>query len=288
LAVTIPNLPNFLPNLSTLREQIEPMGSADPERFRTTYFQLELLPYCLGAAYQALLDFVEAEVELAEASPPRIEEGRPVLQVIGPAGWHRLSYRIDAFLESARRTQNALIPYIGKVHKVSLPSSMADVVKRLESKVDLLPEAIRTDISAYWARDGARLKAYRDISQHHALVATEVRLFLSSQGKPAIYMALPNNPDEKNPTKLVFTNPPVIAFNFMRNQLHALIRFCHAITTRLTVPPEGELRTAVSAVVFRDPAVLGDGSPPQFGHHLITPDDVRMEIAQLVAGWRPL
>lgn len=276
------NPPQFLPNLPTLRYQLE--SAAAQEEFASTHLQLALLPYCLGATYRALVDFVEAEAELVRAHPPK--DPRAIIAV-GAGGRDKLGYRIDTFLESARRTQNALIPYIGKALRVSLPASLDDVVKRLEKQPDLLTPALREETIAYWSNHGGVLKDYRDLSQHYALVASEVRIFQSSAGQPAIYMTLPNNPEAKAVTKLVFDQPTIIAYVFMKRQLHALIRFCHAVTTALTIPPQGDLRTASVGIVFRSPAQVGEGAQLE-GHHLVSAETVRAEVEQLVAEWRPL
>jgi len=124
--------PGFLPNLGTLRHQLE--GALSGADFRRSYFQLELLPYTLGATYQALLDFVQAERELMLGRRLTDNQGKRMMNAIGAGGRDKLAYRLDTFLESARRTQNAVIPYISRAHSVSLPLSLADVIKRVEQK----------------------------------------------------------------------------------------------------------------------------------------------------------
>lgn len=274
---------SLLPNLGLLRFQLE---SAIPkDQFREAYFYLELLPYSLGATYQAFIDYVQAERDLLTSTLANNED-KNIIHAIGAAGRDKLSYRIDTFLEAARRTQNAVIPYISKALLVSLPSSLNDLIKRVENKKVKLPSKLALDLVGYWNNQGRKLKDYRDLSQHHALVASEVRIFNSSEGKPAIYITLPNNPEDKNPAKLVFDNPPIQAFFYMKEQLHWLIRFCHEITTALTKPP-GKIRAVSESIVSRNPLQLGPGVQ-LVGHHMVTADELRHEIDKLVSQFKRL
>ena len=116
----------LLPNLGLLRHQLE--ESIPKDQFRSTYFYLELLPYSLGATFQAFMDFTEAERELVSSLVSMLDSS-PGPIAIGAGGRDKLSYRIDSFLEAARRTQNAVIPYLSKSLSISLPSSLADLVK---------------------------------------------------------------------------------------------------------------------------------------------------------------
>lgn len=274
----------FLPNLGTLRHQL--MESVPEEQFRSAYFTLELLPYSMGATYQAVLDFVAAERDLITRTTANDAEGN-VVHAIGPGGRDLLSYRIDAFLDAARRTQNAVVPYMSKALSISLPNSLADVIKRLDSNKLTLPDKIAADVRGYWSHQGKRLKDYRDLSQHHALVASEVRIFYASDGRPALYLALPNNPEDKSPTKLVFDAPTIQAYFYMKDQLHWLIRFCHEITSALAKPPPGNVRSVTSSIVFRSPLTLGPNAKLE-GHYAIDDAVVESEINDLVSQLRRL
>jgi len=200
---------------------------------------------------------------------------------IGAGGRDQLSYRIDSFLEAARRTQNAVIPYLSKALSISLPASLADLVKRIEKEKVLLPENIAKDILGYWTNQGRKLKDYRDLSQHHALVASEVRVFKASVGKPAIYIALPKNPEAKDPNKLDFDDPPVQAYYYLKEQLRWLIRFCHVVTTALTVPPSGPSRSVSASIVFRNSLKMGAGAQ-LVGHTIFTDEEIRKDINEYV------
>lgn len=270
-----------LPNLGQLRHQIE---TATPlERARATYFHLELLPYSLGATYQALLDFVAAEREVIRAAEAT-GAGIKAIQAVGAGGRDKLAYRIDSFMEAGRRTQNAIIPYISKTLSVTLPSSLDDLVKRLQGRnPPELPAKIAADLVGYWTNHGKMLKAYRDLSQHYTLVASEVRLFPGEDGEPLIYITLASNPEERNPADLIFDNPEVHAYRYMLEQMQWLIRFCHEITTALVVPPEGNVRAVSATIMFRTSLQFGPGVK-MTGQRLVSVDDVQQTIQNFVAG----
>ena len=259
----------LLPNLGLLRHQLE-HGKPD-EHKRSTIYSLELLPYSLGATYQAFLDFANEEQVLVDATMSKFKDKGNIV-AIGGGGRDRLCYKIDSFLEAARRAQNAVIPYISKAKSISLPSSLADLVKRIEKKKIKLSDDIVDDILGYWTNQGEKLKHYRDLSQHHALVASEVRVFTSSDSKPAIYIALPRNPEVKDPSQLSFDDPPILAFHYLHEQLRWLIRFCHVITTKVTIPP-GPQRAVTSTILFRAPMRLGTGAKVT-GHYIQTESEI--------------
>lgn len=125
-------IPTLLPNLGTLRNQL--MGPRTGDDFSTAHLALEFLPYALGATYQALIDFIQAEHDLVLTTPTTNAQGERVISVIGSTGRDKLSYKVDTFLESARRAQNAVIPYISKALSVSLPASLDDVVKKVAGR----------------------------------------------------------------------------------------------------------------------------------------------------------
>lgn len=268
-----------IPNIGLLRHQLEAGIPAD--QFRSSYFALELLPYSLGATCQALFDFIQEERHLVEQTFA-IDSNVRTIHAIGRGGRDKLSYRIDSFLETARRTQNAVIPYISKALSVSLPMSLSDLVKKTESGTVELPDKIKSDVLGYWTAHGKTLKDYRDLSQHHALVASEVRIFHSSEGKPAIYISLPNNPDQKNPANHVFDNPTIQAFYYMRDEFLWLIRFVYEVVTGLVKIPEGDVRAVSEAIVFRHPITLV-GKTRLVGHHLIADDELQRQIDEMTA-----
>lgn len=100
-------------------------------------------------------------------------------------------------------------------------------------------------------------------------------------------MTLPNNPEVKNPARLIFGEPPLHAFVYMGTQLRWLIKFCHEITFALTDPPTGEKRAVSSAIVFRSPIQLGAGARLS-GHHLVGVEEVRADIEKLVSTFKRL
>ena len=119
----------LLPNLGLLRCQLE--GEIESANLKDTYYRLEQLPYSLGATYNALFEFIRAERELLAGSIKAGDEN--VIHAVGPGGRNKLAYKIDSFLESARRTQNAVPLYISKALSVSLPASLPDVIRSIKA-----------------------------------------------------------------------------------------------------------------------------------------------------------
>src|SRR5918995_4800600 len=101
----------LLPHLNALQYQLLRELEKDDERFRSTYFDLELLMYALGAAWYALSEFAGNQRALLAQFPPERLRG---LSFFGlePEERDHLSYMFDSFLDAARRVQNAVIRYL--------------------------------------------------------------------------------------------------------------------------------------------------------------------------------
>ena len=153
----------LLPHLKTLQERYLKPHENDEECFRSTYFDLELLPYAMGATWHALSEFARIQREVVE----RVGPERPKDAVFyGLPAEQRdlLSYMFDNFLDAARRSQNAVTHYLSKGLRLSLPASMNDLVKRLRDGSKAFPAGPRFELLKYWDMFGNRLKDYRDLS----------------------------------------------------------------------------------------------------------------------------
>jgi hypothetical protein len=92
---------------------------------------LETLPYSLGAASLAVFDLARDQLAIVTAKAA-VEKRGTVSELSEP---HRnvLGYRLDAFLDAARRTQNAIVPYLRRrFPKLGLGKSLANVVDACE------------------------------------------------------------------------------------------------------------------------------------------------------------
>ncbi len=212
----------LLPYLRTLQDRyLKPLEN-DEERFRSAYFDLELLPYSMGATWYALSEFARLQREvIAEIGSERPKDavfyGLPVAQR------DILSFMFDNFLDSARRSQNAVIHYLSRGLKISLPGSMNVLVRRLKDETKPFPPGPRSRLLNYWDMFGKRLKDYRDLSQHHALVTSDARLIRSDEGRIGVYLMLPSNPEVKSAGKLKFGDPEVHAFPYAKREFKALV-----------------------------------------------------------------
>jgi hypothetical protein len=277
----------LLPHLNVVQHWYLSPISEDNERFRSSYFDLELLPYALGGTWHALSEFAGIQRELVERTPPEQLEG---LALFGLAADERdrLSYMFDNFLDAARRSQNAVIHYLSRGLKLSLPASMNDLIKRLRDEQFEFPPGPRKVLLEYWDRFGGRLKDYRDLSQHHALVTSDARLVRSAEGRVGVYLLLPSNPEVKSAGKLKFGDPEVHALPYAKREFKALVESLDWLTKWLLGERTKQQRQ-IALTVFRDPAVLGGGV--QYRAYLPpSEEELREEIAKelsRLSGLRP-
>ena len=272
--MTLPSVHSLIPHLPALRQQLTP--SLDDDAFRNVHFQLELLPYCLRAASSALETLVsEIQTVVSDSLSSLPPESRDIL-IPKPEVTERLSYQVDYFLDAARRSQNAWIPYLRRRFGLSLRSSLNDLMKQLKSRDLGLPEEIRRELTAYWESHGKQLKDYRDIVQHHGPVLSEARVFRAADGTPFIWLTLPNNPEVKSYSQLSFENPTVHAFLYIRKQYHELVEFSYRLCDRL-IEESTDRNRGSFAIVPR----TWIGPSPQ-GHRIPTESVVAQEIAERI------
>jgi hypothetical protein len=233
-----------------------------------------MLPYSLSAAQEALFSF--AALHRAVTSGPfQGTIGPQVVISVHPAIRDRMSYCVDLFLDAARRAQNAFLPYLSSAYAISLPQSMSRVVKQLETREISLPE-VSDALLGYWARNGRRLKDYRDLGQHHALVASDARVVFSEALEPRVYLVLPNNPEVKSNRRLRFSNPTIHAFSFLLDEFAALACLTARVTTVLATKL-GASDHPMMRISFREPLTLGAGTV-QEGFTSLSDEQIELEI----------
>jgi hypothetical protein len=245
-AISFPSAPSahwygdrLAPKVPVLLAQLASFEAGLPA-FRDRKANFAQVPFSLGGMTHAFFEFVRAQRDMIERSPP--SEGTTL--VLSPDQSAPLAYALDAFLDHARRVSDAVLFLVSARHRISLPSSMPDVVARLRARSSLLPNE-RALILAYWEQYGLRVKEYRDLAQHHALLTSDCRVFRSVNGEPSVYLAIPNNPSVKSVSKLSFENPTVHAFLFMRRVLYDTIEFVNRLSILLL---DGNLPTNVASV----------------------------------------
>jgi hypothetical protein len=220
------------PKLAVLLAQLTSLPDA-PDEFRKRKANFEQLPFSLGGMSYSFFEFVRIQADLAARWTPEAGATR----VLSSDEADPLAYLLDAFLDHARRVANGTIPYLSARYRLSLPSSMRKLAERLESDLTLLPNE-RSILQVYWVKHGLKVRDYRDLAQHHALLASDCRVLRGANGEPAIYLAIPNNPEIKNASMLSYENPTVHAFLFMRRVFYDTITFVHQLSTRLLDPTQ--------------------------------------------------
>jgi hypothetical protein len=272
MASPVPPIP-ILDNLrARLRNRLEqkynitydgPSGTnTAPDEFiaenRAEEFTLDQLPYCLGGATEAVVRLNAIQVVIAR---DHVKSGKlkPQLTLMfGEEYTYPLGYAVDSYLESARRAQNAMIPYLGKVLGKSFPSSMADLAAGAAKGKWSIPEPLHTLILAYWDEHGKALKLYRDLSQHYALVSSDARLTQTADGRVLLYLTLPNNPEERSVRDLSFSDPEVHAYPFCRRNLHGLFKFICEVVYLLTQIIGGTNAVRYMLMKPREPVRVGE------------------------------
>ena len=263
--MALPSVYSLIPHLPVLRHQLTRSLDFGGDAFRNAHFQLELLPYCLGAA-SAALETLISEIQTIVSDNLSSEPPETQATILPkPEVTARLSYQVDHFLDAARRTQNAWIPYLSRRFSLSLPISLSALMNRLESRDLGLPEEIRRALTEYWKRHGKRLKDYRDLSQHHALVLSEARVFRAADGTPSIWLTLPHNPEVKSSSQLSFENPTVHASSYVREQYCELMAFSYWLCEELIEESTDRTKASFARVprTWIGPSVQGQPIPTE-------------------------
>jgi hypothetical protein len=205
------------------------------DRLRHVTAGLELLPYCLGAASLAMFDLARNQITIVAAKAASENPG--TTSELAEAQRNLLAYRLDCFLDAARRSQNAIIPYLRRAGpQLNLPKSLADIVKSLTNGTLALPEPFRSDTLDYWKKYGATLKSYRDLGQHYIIVGSSPKVVVPRSGKPALHFCLPNNPNARPINKLQYDNPQVHVQQFVIDQFASLLAYCYTVLEHLVDP----------------------------------------------------
>jgi hypothetical protein len=238
-------LAHLVPLRATLRER----SNGRPN------LNLEVLPYAVCEMWHAITSFVTTSHSVflrLDSSIPTY----PRNLILSDGDRDSLSYSIDLFIDSGRRAQNAVLFYLSSALQMSLPYSLFDLVKKPVTRSGL--EWFSPLLQSYWHADGYRLKAYRDLMQHHALVATEAWLARSDSDGALLHLLLPNNPEVKSQAKLIYDSPPIPALPFMEQAFTALIGFVDSVTRLLL----SELSGPKIHIIF--PNQFAPTAPPTF------------------------
>lgn len=111
-----------------------------------------------------------------------------------------LFHEISPLLSTLRIMQNMIVPLIGKELSMSVPSSLDDVIKKINSI--RLPQKIKGLIEEYWRSSGQELRFYRDVDQHYDVLIKQS--FMQIRPNKRVLICLPDNPEDKDPKKFKF------------------------------------------------------------------------------------
>lgn len=120
--MTSPFLIRFVPNVLAAHGVLL---RGDTSRNRV----LDQLPYTLGSAVEAIELLVVAGEDLLRSSEANDLPANSTL-VHDDQARYRIGLAFDAYVATARRAQNVVLPYIGER---GLPSSLSDVTKQIEA-----------------------------------------------------------------------------------------------------------------------------------------------------------
>lgn len=247
-----------IPHLTTLASRIRQTSGDDPETQRVQDFYLEQLPYSIYAASSAVINLANAIDHAKDHIPPTGgdgEQGVGTILLPEPIK-NQLSFPVDHYFDAARRVLNATNIYLSKTLRLSVPASFSDLIKKMVKGKLQLSKRIDSLSINYWDADGKKIKAYRDLGQHHAVISSDARITILPDGRMFYYLVLPNNPEEKNPFKLSYVNPRIDAFPFIRDSYVKLYRYVFELTHILTSYTYNE-ETETIPILFKSPLKLG-------------------------------
>ena len=126
-----------------------------------------------------------------------------------------LIIEITAALSALRVLQNDVWVLVANAHGArNAPKSMRDASRKLGTKsgkgakrpawYGAVPADVRTAVALYWQRSGETAALYRDIEQHHDVLARGCHLLTDNTSVTQVSVRLPDNPSTKAPSKFVF------------------------------------------------------------------------------------
>lgn len=167
---------------------------SDDEHRKFQGLQRDVLrpPYVLAAAYRALDELIQRHNALsAHLSSSIPADG---IQMLEDDRTNELAILVDWYLEAARRSQDALVPIVGRTIRQSVPHSFRDLMKQISAKRSKVPAFVSDILLEYWQHGGEALRDYRDKSQHFPIVSSDGYAFRGAGGAIALILLLPNNP----------------------------------------------------------------------------------------------
>lgn len=251
----------LIPNLGTL-DRLVSEATTDPMRMHAITRETEQLPYYLRGAAFALSQLEDGRVDavkILDILPPG------TASILTADALDRLAFALDSYLYYVRRTFDALISYLSRCPaRLQLPASMNELVTKMKKGVDYKLDAeMATAILTYWDDVGARLKGYRDQTQHRAIILSTCIAIRTPDGT-GLQMLLPDDHEETKPSQIGY-RPGVPAMEFAMASFEKTLRFVNGLVERMIDLMAADDPTArkkgVMTLMFRGPDGVQIGGP---------------------------
>ena len=226
---------SLVKHLPDLKLELVNQHKKIPKKLSQAQYELEQLSYCLEATCFSVRELLLNANELVRKYEEMGKKGQGIL--VATQDRDPLAFLVDNFLDCIRRAQNAVCPYISRALSVSTPISLSDLTKNINSGKIELPHEISKLITDYWTRYGDKIKSYRDLAQHFRVVSSEACLKFDSYGRGYLYLVLPNNPEAKNESHLIWEKPFVHAIPYVIENFFVLIEVLTILVEKLLKKP---------------------------------------------------
>ena len=226
----LPSQHELIPNLGVLDRLI--MESCSGDEYSKTQRLTEQLPYYLRATCFSLNELEHYRIQTIKAWSEIPEVGSDTQFVLPPELFDPLSFAADSYLFFLRRVMDSLITYISRCpSRQSLPSSMKDLMKGVETSKYGLDNGVISILNEYWGSIGKKVKGYRDQVAHSAVILSNCVVFNTPEGY-GLKMLLPDNPEERSPSKIGYS-PGIGTMGFFFDALKQTIQLVNQIVERL-------------------------------------------------------
>jgi hypothetical protein len=189
------------------------------------------LPHAIAGAFDAIARLETAQIGLVGRLTGSPGVGQTAIQLIERDKAFPLVFAIDSYLESAVRMQDGIWHYVKSALGVGTIGGRLNAAATMLAKrtVRGVSDDLRECTLAYWRDGGERLRSYRDLSQHYGVIASDVRVALTSDADPLIYLALPSDPTQRKPSHFHYDDPIVWAYPYCRDTFLQLVRWIYRL-----------------------------------------------------------
>lgn len=212
-----------------LRRRLRESDPAHVDTSRAQELQLERLPYCVSGAYWALLEVGRLLADLGNTRSLQLGSPEATQLVLSADETLFVRHAIDSYLDVACRAQDAILAYVTATLHQSLPASLSKCVRAMRRGTLKGNPWVEATIEQYWATSGERLRQYRDLAQHHAVVSSEGVVVRTGGGHLELALFLPANPEVKSPADWHYDDPDALAYPYCCRSYVALFGFIYRL-----------------------------------------------------------